>query len=193
MSRDIVDTLTVWEVGHVEGAACDYRRRARRAQQKRGRPRLRPLAAMGTPAGHPIQDRRGRSLPSALTAPAYQRPRHQPRAGRQGRVATQNPGQSRLRRRCGHHRRAPIPRPECHESPCPIHDLAHPGPHAASSSRNPTNAPDQPGNASPPPNPTNSGKPTPPTGTSPTAPRPRSSTCSMTTPVWPSEASLDPP
>ena len=57
----------------------------------------------------------------------------------------------------------------------------------------PTNAPDQPGNASPPPNPTNSGKPTPPTGTSPTAPRPRSSTCSMTTPVWPSEALLDPP
>jgi hypothetical protein len=36
---------------------------------------------MGTPAGHPLQDRRGRGLPTALRAPAYQRPRHQRRAG----------------------------------------------------------------------------------------------------------------
>jgi Winged helix-turn helix len=60
--------------------------------------------------------------------PAYQRPRDQRRAGRTHCAAAQNLGQSRLRRRRGHHRRAPRPRPQRHESPCPIHDLAHPGP-----------------------------------------------------------------
>jgi transposase len=45
---------------------------------------------------------------------------------------------------------------------------------------NPTNAPAQPGNASPPPNPTSSGKPTSPTGSPPTAPRSKSSTSSTT-------------
>jgi hypothetical protein len=193
MSRDIVDTLTVWEVGHVEGATRDQRGRVGRAQQKPGRPRLRPLAAMGTPAGHPLQNRRARGIRTALTAPAYQHPRHQRRAGRHDRAATQNPGQSRLRRRRGHHRRTPHPRPRRHESPCPIHDLAHPDPPRISSSPNPTNDPAQHGNASPPPNPTNSGKPTSPTGSWPTAPRPRSSTCSTITPVWPWPASLDPP
>jgi hypothetical protein len=39
MSRDIVDIRTMREVGHVEGTACDHRRRAGRAQQKRCCPR----------------------------------------------------------------------------------------------------------------------------------------------------------
>ena len=142
---------------------------------------------MGTPAGRALPGPGRRGVRAALTPPTYQRPRDQPRARRTHCAAAQNPDQA------GYDAGAATIAEHLARDPAvtnvpAVSTIWRILSRAASWPHNHANAPAQPGNASAPTNPTNSGKPTSPTGTSPMTPAPKSSTCSTTTPAWPSPA-----